>query len=180
MRKVTFGLCGLMLAVACGNTGTGGGTGSGTPEQLIDQFCAKLANLSCSTPTATAAACEAQLSETRADNVADGCGAEFDAVMRCAAPRQLTCDGDVATLCPAEVAALDDCRASSISEYTVGSGISTGPACSVRCATYAAECNSSSTGTLECSCTEGARIGTTFTVSGCAPEFTSLAEANCR
>jgi hypothetical protein len=176
MRKVTFSLCGLVLFAACGNTGSGGGSG-GTPEQLIDQYCAKLASLSCG--STTAAACQAELSNTRADNVAGGCGAQFDAIMRCAAPQEITCDRDVDALCPAELAALDECRAAGNSECLIGVGTSTNPSCSVYCATYVAVCNPSSSGTFECSCTEGPRIGMTFTVSSCSTDFTSVAEANC-
>jgi hypothetical protein len=178
MRKATFGLWGMVLLAACSNTGTGGGTSGGAPEELIDEFCAKIANLSCSTPQPTEAACRAELSETRADNVADGCVAEFDAVMRCAAPQQPTCDTGVASICPSQVAALDECRAANGQKCSLFSGGSMDPGCGVQCPTYAADCNSSPSGTLECSCTEGPRIGATFAVNSCT-DITSIAESNC-
>ena len=187
-KRATFTLLGLLGAACGGKVDDGDGDGR-TTEQLIDEFCADMVRLGC-TDLGTEAECGQMGNEAYDEAVADGCGSEFDAVLRCVTSEELICDARQA--CPSEVTQLDECQSEasggsgSGGEDTSGCGVFYGPgtdsvSCGVTCPTYASRCSGPSQfGPLECSCTEGPNFGATFAASDCSRGVIDSTDATCR
>jgi hypothetical protein len=187
--RITLMALGTLVVTACGGSvGSGGNTDGRTPEELVNEFCADAVRVPCNEDLGTEAECRQSADEARDEAVLEGCGSQFDAVLRCATSQRPACLRDIEQICSAEISQLEECQNATGggSGGDEACGIFYGPgesgvSCGVNCPSYASSCSGPSQfGPLACSCTEGPKVGMTFSASDCSAGVASSSEASCR
>jgi hypothetical protein len=181
-----WALFGFGVSVSMG--ACGGSTSDGKqpdPDQLIQDACDQIVSLQCPGGV-TLAQCDASLHEQRDDAVKAGCSGQFDRAVACVAERLTQCAQKAQEICGPEIQALDDCEhASGGDDCSMGSGGSPpgAPAdyqsCGVSCPTWGVECETDASGLLVCTCTAGAKTGTTFLAESCSGVSSSVGAEHC-
>ena len=164
-----------------GSSGSSGSSGSaGSGGATIDQLIADVCN---PTPVCLES-CDSELYESWNDAFDAGCEAEFRSALECLVVHPIVCspgqsDPVIPPECNASVAALEECIAASSGSCSSGGGPS---GCGRSCdgpTPWGVECTDSASG-MQCTCTDGANAGATFSLPGsCSSGDLAAAEGFC-
>jgi len=186
MRLKTRFWCFLMLPFVV-NGACGGSTGDDTPvdpEALMQNACDTITGLNC--PGAiTAEECDTELHKERATAVAEGCDSQFDAFLVCLSQKLSSCGVEPPDICGPEIDAFNVCEMGDAGDTGLCSmgtgGMPQGAPpyyqkCSVLCPSWGADCETTTSPTLECTCSPS---GATFALSGCSELSMAVAQGQC-
>jgi hypothetical protein len=161
------------------------GEPSQTREELGAELCTHIRESECGTPELEEE-CLAELEQNLADAAAEGCEAELDEYLRCAAGSAIECVTFDTTPESTRPTLANSTCVDLVLEFhecvtwvapLCGIGMGTDPSgsalCSVSCPDFSSECSgSSANGAVSCVCDEGPNQGNTFEATDCGRDLT--------